>query len=134
MSALWAIISVWAVDNSDKGNDDDDGAEVRDMAYHITLTDDEYERLSAAASQQGKTIEELVRAALTTQLAQPPANKPAMTEREFEEHLYRKGIIDHIPDHRPDTPEEEAELDEIARRIRPGKMASDIVIEDRGPR
>src|SRR5690242_5321775 len=104
------------------------------MAYQITLTDDEYQRLSAAAAQQGKTIEELVRAALTTQLAQPPANKPAMTAREFEEHLYRKGIIDHIPDHRPDTPEEEAERERLVRSIGPGTPLAEIIIEDRGPR
>lgn len=105
------------------------------MAHQITLTDDEYQRLSAAAAEQGKTIEELVRAALTAQLSPPPsANKPAMTEREFEEHLYRKGIIDHIPDHRPDTPEEEAERERLARSFGPGTPLSEIVIEDRGPR
>lgn len=105
------------------------------MAYQITLTDDEYERLSVAAAQQGKTIEELVRAALTTQLSRPPAaHKPAMTEHEFEEHLYRKGIIDHIPDQRPDTPEEAAERERLARGIGPGTPLSEMVIEDRGPR
>lgn len=116
-------------------DDSNDGAEVREMAYQITLTDDEYQRLSAAASQQGKTIEELVHAALTAQL--PPsaaANKPAMTEREFEEHLYRKGIIDHIPDHWPDTPEEEAERERLVRSIGPGTPLAEIIIEDRGPR
>ena len=117
------------MDNSDKGND---GAEVRDMAYQITLTDDEYQRLSAAASQQGKTIEELVRAALDQSYSTRP--EPSRHRDPLAAHMYRKGHLLELPTGEADTPEEEAELDEIAERILPGKMASDIVIEDRGPR
>jgi plasmid stability protein len=109
-----------------------DGAEVRDMAYQITLTDDEYQRLSAAAAQQGKTIEELVRAALDESYA--PWPEPSRHVDPLAAHMYRNGHLLELPMGEPDTPEEEAELDEIAGRILPGKMASDIVIEDRGPR
>lgn len=34
----------------------------------------------------------------------------------------------------PDTPEEAVERERLAQTIAPGKLASDIVIEDRGPR
>jgi len=37
---------------ADDGCHGEDGAEVRDIAYQITLTDDEYQRLSAAAAEE----------------------------------------------------------------------------------
>jgi hypothetical protein len=56
-----------------------------------------------------------------------------MTEQEFLEHLYREGRILNIPTRQPFTPEERAERERLAQSVKPGKMASDIVIEDRGP-
>lgn len=104
------------------------------MAYSITLTDEEYTALAAEAAARGTTVEALVHQTLAERASAPTPVKEPMTEREFVEMLYRKGIIDNIPDRRPDTPEEEAEREELANSVIPGKMASDMVIEDRGPR
>jgi hypothetical protein len=112
------------------------------MTYQITLTPEEYTALSAVAAEQGKTIDALVHAALVERFhvaangvtaAEPNAKRP-MTEQEFLERLYRKGIIANIPTRQPLTHEERAERERLARSVRPGKMASEIVIEDRGPR
>lgn len=123
------------------------------MAYQITLTDDEYVALAAAAAKAGTSVEALVHEALNARLSQrapdplaeymrrvghlseeAPAPKRHITDQEFIEQLYRDGIIANIPTGEPDTPEEEAELEELAQSVGPGKMASDMVIEDRGPR
>lgn len=104
------------------------------MAYSITLTDEEYTALAAEAAARGTTVEALVHQALAERAKAPTSNKRQMTDDEFEELLYRKGFITRIPDRRPDTPEEEVEREELANSAIPGKMASDMVIEDRGPR
>lgn len=48
--------------------------------------------------------------------------------------LYREEVIENIPTDEPDTPEEEAERQRLARLFGQGKPASEMVIEDRGPR
>ncbi len=50
------------------------------------------------------------------------------------EFLYREEVIENIPTDEPDTPEEEAERQRLARLFGQGKPASEMVIEDRGPR
>lgn len=124
------------------------------MAYQITLTDDEYAALAAVAEQAGTTVEALVHEALDERLSRRapdpladhmrrvehlseefPSPKRHMTDQEFIEQLYRDGIIANIPTGEPDTPEEEAELEELANQIGSDKpWLSDMVIEDRGPR
>ena len=124
------------------------------MAYQITLTDDEYAVLAAAAEQAGTTVEALVHEALDERLLrrapdpladymrrvghlseQQPEPKQHVTEQEFIEQLFREGIIANIPTGEPDTPEEEAELEELANQIGSDKpWLSEMVIEDRGPR
>ena len=90
------------------------------MAYQITLTDDEYAALSAAASQQGEPIAELVHKAIASQYTTMP--------------IQRSGVYSH-PTHRPDSPEERAEDERLAALVGSEKpWASEMVIEDRGPR
>lgn len=109
------------------------------MAHQITLTDDEYAALAAAAARTGKSVDELAHAAIAAQYTPPsdsqPPQKRAMSDEEFLQYLLRKGLITHIPERHPHAPEEDEELERLARSVRPGKkMISDMVIEDRGPR
>lgn len=99
------------------------------MAYSITLTDDEYAALSAAANRAGTTVEALVHEALTMQVLGRAPDPLA-------EHMRRVG---HLLEPRAslaeqDELEDEAELERLANSIKPGKMVSDMVIEDREPR
>jgi hypothetical protein len=103
------------------------------VTYQITLTPDEYAALSAAAAREGKTVEEMVHAALKA--CYPPASQ-SVTQSQMSPlvaYMYRVGHIASLPSGEPDTPEEEAELDELVKRVGPGKAASEMVIEDRGP-
>lgn len=46
--------------------------------------------------------------------------------------LHREGVIQNIPSGEPDTPEEAAERERLAKLFGEGKPVSEIVIEDRG--
>lgn len=86
------------------------------MAMQITLSDEDYATLAAAAAQRGAPIETLVHEAIA--------------------HLntYPIGSYEY-PTGEPDSPEEEAEEEAIAQRIGPQRpWLSEMVIEDRGPR
>ena len=50
------------------------------------------------------------------------------------EFLYREAVIEDIPTDEPDTPEEEDERQRLARLFGQGKPASEMVVDDRGPR
>ena len=102
------------------------------MAYQITLTDEEYTALAAAAEARGESIEALAHAAFEQVYA--PLERAQDHVDPLAEYMYKKGHLLSLPDGQPDTPEEEAELEELANSIGPGKPASEIVIEDRGPR
>ena len=66
-------------------------------------------------------------------VSEEPANRP-MTLQEFNEYLYRKGMLLNIATREPMTPEEEAELERLGRLFADNnKLISDEVIEDRGP-
>lgn len=88
------------------------------MAHQISLTDEEYRTLHALSSQQGVTIELLLHETIAR------LSSPLVTSGHY---LYPTG--------EPDTPEEEAELEElIAATSLTQPWPSEIVIEDRGPR
>lgn len=55
-----------------------------------------------------------------------------MTGRELAEKLYREGRLANLATKRPLTPEEQAERERLARLFASDKLASDMVIEDRG--
>jgi hypothetical protein len=52
----------------------------------------------------------------------------------MQDFLYHEGITEDVPTNEPDTPEEAAERERLARLFSQGKSAAEIVIEDRGPR
>lgn len=103
----------------------------------ITLTPDEQAALESKAAQSGKEIEailhEIMAHGLDLQVSEEPVNRP-MTMQEFNEYLYRKGMLINIATRKPMTPEEEAELERLGRLFADdNKLISDEVIEDRGP-
>lgn len=98
------------------------------------MTDEEYTALRKVADERGETVEALVHEALAERWQTPPAATQQLSNQALFEHLYRKGIIGNIPTGKPDTPEQKAELERLAKSVKPGKMVSDMVIDDRGPR
>ena len=105
------------------------------MAYQmtVTVTDQEYAALTAVAEKSGKQAEALLHEILIQHLQPSLATKHPLTAREFEEILYREGLIENIPTRQPLTPEEKAERERLAQVFAGGKPASEMVIEDRGP-
>jgi hypothetical protein len=102
----------------------------------LTLSDQEYAALAAEAERTGQPVEAVLHAAIAPLLPAPnqPETSPAMTEREFVEYLYRKGVIMNIATGESDSPEEEAEIERIAQKMAGSQPLSEMVIEDRGPR
>lgn len=92
--------------------------------------------LSREAAKKGKPIKSLLHEVLFQHIQAATSLTPPLTNREIQEYLYREGIIDHIPTGEPDKPEVEAERERLARLFGfgYGKPASEMVIEDRGPR
>lgn len=104
------------------------------MAYQmtVTLTDQEYRTLAAEAVRRGEPPEMLLRD-LIRHLPSTSPTKHVMTSRELAEKLYREGILLNLAAPHPLTPEEQAERERLARLFASDKLASDMVIEDRGP-
>jgi len=103
---------------------------------NITLTDNEYDALSAEAGRDDEALEELLHELLMHRLqASFSLRRPLTTSRDISLRLYHQGLIEHVPEGRPDTPEEAAErrrLAELFGQVEPdGKLASEMVIEDR---
>ncbi len=90
------------------------------MAYHITLSEEDYAALVAASTQTGEPIEQLVHEAIAARYESPSQAWPIGNYR--------------YPTGEPITDEEEEEMERLAQEIGPGKPLSEIVIEDRGPR
>ncbi len=105
------------------------------MAYQmtITLSDEEYAALSAEAARIGKPLETVLHETLAPHMQQTQQKQQPMSEEEFTAYLYQEGFITDMPTGEPDTPEEDAEIERLAQLFSGGKMASDMVIEDRGP-
>ncbi|HLH61573.1 MAG TPA: hypothetical protein VKV20_07815 [Ktedonobacteraceae bacterium] len=105
------------------------------MAYQmtVTLTDSEYAALSKEAAKSGKPIETLLHDMLAEHIGSA-TSKHSITRDEIQAFLYRQGLIEHLPLNEPDTPETEAERERLAHLFSQGKPASEMVIEDRGPR
>jgi site-specific recombinase XerD len=105
------------------------------MAYKmiVTLTDAEYDALSAEAEKSGKPLESFLHELLTQHVQLSASETRHLSSREIQEYLYREGLIEHIPTGQADTPQEEAERKRLAQLFGQGKLASEMVIEDRGP-
>ena len=104
------------------------------MAYQmtVTLSDQEYQVLAAEANRRGEPPEMLLRD-LIRRLPSDSPTKQAMTGRELAEKLYLEGKLVSLATKRPLTPEEQAERERLALVFASDKLASDMVIEDRGP-
>lgn len=103
------------------------------MAHEMTvkLTEQEYVKLAAAATQVGKSPEILLHE-LIQQLPFPNAYLPSHA---FEKMLYEEGLIEDIPTRQPETRQERAERERLGQVFANagGKPMSEMVIEDRGP-
>ena len=106
------------------------------MAYQmtVTLTDAEYTALSAEAAKSGKPLEALLHEVLLQHIRPAIPAKHHLSRQEIQAYLYREGIIEHIPTNEPDTATEEGERKRLAQLFGQGKLASEMVIEDRGLR
>jgi hypothetical protein len=88
------------------------------MAHQITLSDEDYAALTAAAARTGASIEELAHQAIATHFQMP---------KQIGSYQYPTG--------EPITDEEEEEMERLAQEIgAEHPWASEIEIEDRGPR
>jgi len=102
------------------------------MAYQITLSDQEYAALAAAAAKSGTDPERLLHDMI--QSLQPSfQRKRPFTAREVAQRQYHEGKISHVPTRQPLTPEEREARERRAHLFAGGKPASEMVIEDRGP-
>ncbi len=106
------------------------------MAYQIiiTLTDVEYQALSVEAAKDGKSVESLLHEVLVQHIKPSISVTGPLTNRQIQEYLCREGVIEHIPTNESETQEEEAERECLAHLFGQGQLASEMVIEDRGPR
>ena len=102
------------------------------MTYQITLSDQEYAALAAAAAQSGAEPEQLLHD-MIQRLQASSQSKRSLTVRELAEKQYHEGKISHIPTRQSLTPEEREARERRAHRFAGEKPASDMVIEDRGP-
>lgn len=96
------------------------------MGHTITVPDELYEQVAALAERQGQPVEEVVAQALVEMVRRAP--DPLVL------YMQRAGHVRDIPTGEPDTPEIAAERERLLRSIMPGKLASEMVVEDRGPR
>ena len=106
------------------------------MAHQMTiiLTDEEYAELSAKAEQSGKPVESVARDLLSQGLSASPATSRSLSSSRFMQRQYQEGKILNLPTRAPLTAQDTTERERRARLLSGGKPASEIVIEDRGPR
>jgi hypothetical protein len=102
------------------------------MAYHITLSDQEYAALAAAAAKRGTDPERLLHEMIRRLQLSAERTRP-LTAREIAERHYHEGKISHVPTRQPLTPQEREARERRASRFAGGKPASEMVSEDRGP-
>ena len=106
------------------------------MAHQMTieLNDDEYAELIAQAERSGRPIESVAHDLLTQRLGGTAAASPSISSSQFTRQQYREGKILNLPTRASLTAEEAVERARRAHLLGRGKNASEMVIEDRGPR
>jgi hypothetical protein len=97
----------------------------------MILTDEEYQKLAANATRSGVNPETLLRE-MIERLPSPNGEQHSLTERELAEKLYREGKLTTLANPYTLTPQERAERERLAHLFASDKLASDMVIEDRG--
>lgn len=113
------------------------------MEHEITvhLSDDEYAALVANAHKNGVEIEDVIHHMLAGEFHELIHDRSfsftsdTLSDREIAKYLYHTGLISHIPSGERLSDEDEAELKRLADFFGQGggKLASEMVIEDRGP-
>lgn len=105
------------------------------MAHQIiiTLSDDDYLSLNSQAKHHGTTVEIEAIQAVRHMLAAEPLVGTSPSADEILTRLHQEGFIENIATGEPLTPEDDAELERLAVLFSGGTMASDMIIEDRGP-
>ena len=106
------------------------------MAHQMTilLTDEEYAELAAQAAQRGKPVESVARDLLSQTLSATSATARSLSASQFMQRQYQEGKILNLPTRTPLTTEEMDARERRARLLSGGKPASEMVIEERGPR
>jgi hypothetical protein len=109
------------------------------MAYRltVTITDDEYAELTGEAAKSGKPVEAIVHDILAQRLhtrVQPSPPLQVTSAHTFTERQYHEGKLLTLPTREPLTEDEAAERERRALLLAGGTSASDMIIEDRGPR
>jgi hypothetical protein len=102
------------------------------MTYEITLSEQEYAALAAAAAKSGTDPEQFLHD-MIYHLQSSTQGKRSLTAGEIAERQYHEGKISHIPTRRTLTQAERDAREQRARRFAGEKPASEMVIEDRGP-
>lgn len=102
------------------------------MAYQISLSEQDYIALVAAATRSGTEPEQLLHEMIQRMQTILQSKQP-LTGSRIVERQYYEGKISHIPTKQPLTEEEREARERRARRFSGGKPASEMVIEDRGP-
>lgn len=100
----------------------------------VTFTDDEYMRLMAEATRNDRPVESLAHDLIAQTLLQTTTPQASTNNDSFVEQLYHAGKVLNVPDKSPLTVHEQVERERLATLLKGGQLASDIVIEDRGPR
>ena len=106
------------------------------MTYKVsvTLSDEEYAALARQAAESGDSVEALAHEMLTQRLHVVSLPSHPMTSREFTELQYREGKVVAVPERKPLAADEVAERERRALLLSGGIPASEMLIEDRGPR
>lgn len=100
----------------------------------LTLSDDEYAALAHDAERRGVPIESVVHELIASRMGASPPSGSTITSRQFLEKLYREGKVANLPTRQPLTADEEAARERLAQKLAGGMPASEMAIEDRGPR
>jgi hypothetical protein len=108
------------------------------MAHQVTLTlsDDEYQAVAAAAAEAGEPIEALLHEAVARRFTSRPASvspSQPVSGYALSRYLHSIGFAMNVPTGELDTPEDEAEEEELAQLLSKGKSLTEMIIEDRGP-
>jgi hypothetical protein len=97
----------------------------------VTLTEQEYQALILEATQHGTQPEAILHDFVRRLPSIPP--KRVLTDREITQKLFEEGVLANIPTRKPLSEEEQAQREKLSQQFSSGKLASEMVIEDRGP-
>ena len=105
------------------------------LRVELDLTDEQYETLMTEMRRSRQEVKAVLEELIDEFHVKQMKFTPPLSHRELAEYLYDEDIIDRIPTGRIYSEEEEAERKRLADLFGQGggKLASEMVIEDRGP-